>query len=606
MAIIQFPGTDFHDLNLDWILSQVKNLLAEWAETKGEWENIVESNDDFVATVTDEWNDFQEYVTNYLANLPLTEEVSAKIDAMVADGTLLNLITADEGDGSALSDVAGQWLAAHITQETGYVIDDSLTVPGAAADAKATGDAITDLRGAVDEIVTVTSSANLLNPNHITVGKFWKTTAVDGRSIMEQADNSAYSCAYIDVTAGQSYVVTGISYNAYNADAEGYATGIAYTTSGSVATPVLDTSAINAQYGNTDKTTTRVYFSWRHATYETDTFMANVGTSILPYVPYSEPTLVLGEDVNVPYDQIVDIPEPNEYTVDINGGGDFTSIVECFNTIKDIEDHKTVYIMPGTYDIYEELGGYDYVSAIDKTTETMYTVQPWLDNISIIGRGNVVLTMDIDASIDSDIVWMLSPLNVRGNFHIENLTIIAGNSRYAIHDESGVDYPNTTHEYENIRAIKTGSAQAVGCGYSQNSIVKIRNCYFESANSFAYSYHTKGRIMFTAENTVFKTATSTLSYSALRLSQEGDIVGGVALTGHAKISNCYFETNNGVKPIRINKENQGQGVGVNVTDIELINCNVSEILNYYKTSQAKAIAYNTIAGTKTVLVDITE
>ncbi len=141
MAIIQTPGTNFHDLNLDWLLNQMKNCLAEWESTKEDWEDLKQDNADFKA-----------FVTNYFDNLDLSEEVSAKIDSMVEDGTLLELITHDEGDGSALSDVAGQWLSAHITQETGYVIDDSLTVEGAAADAKATGDAITDLKGAIDEM----------------------------------------------------------------------------------------------------------------------------------------------------------------------------------------------------------------------------------------------------------------------------------------------------------------------------------------------------------------------------------------------------------------------------------------------------------------------
>ena len=39
MAFYQFPGTDFHDLNLDWLLQQMKNCLAEWATTKTAWEN---------------------------------------------------------------------------------------------------------------------------------------------------------------------------------------------------------------------------------------------------------------------------------------------------------------------------------------------------------------------------------------------------------------------------------------------------------------------------------------------------------------------------------------------------------------------------------------
>ena len=47
---------------------------------------------------------------------------------------------------SAVTPAVTAWLAEHIAQETGYVIDDSLSVSGAAADAKATGDEIGGLK----------------------------------------------------------------------------------------------------------------------------------------------------------------------------------------------------------------------------------------------------------------------------------------------------------------------------------------------------------------------------------------------------------------------------------------------------------------------------
>lgn len=46
-----------------------------------------------------------------------------------------------------IAEAVSNWLAAHVDPDTGYVIDDSLTVEGAAADAKAVGDAIADFSG---------------------------------------------------------------------------------------------------------------------------------------------------------------------------------------------------------------------------------------------------------------------------------------------------------------------------------------------------------------------------------------------------------------------------------------------------------------------------
>ena len=131
----QFPGTNYHDLNLNWLLGQMKNCLAEWETTKGQWTALAADNAEFKA-----------YVTNYFDNLDVTQEISDKIDALVEDGTLLRILTEDEtGEGSALSDTVGDWLANHLT-ETEPPVDDTLTVPHAAADAYVTGQRISNIR----------------------------------------------------------------------------------------------------------------------------------------------------------------------------------------------------------------------------------------------------------------------------------------------------------------------------------------------------------------------------------------------------------------------------------------------------------------------------
>lgn len=51
-----------------------------------------------------------------------------------------------------VADAVSDWADEHITVSTGVVIDTSLSVAGAAADAKKTGDEITDLKSAIEEI----------------------------------------------------------------------------------------------------------------------------------------------------------------------------------------------------------------------------------------------------------------------------------------------------------------------------------------------------------------------------------------------------------------------------------------------------------------------
>ena len=170
----KYPYTDFHELNLDWFMSEFKKLVAEWEETKGEW------------------NTLHDYVQNYFENLNVQTEINNKINAMILDGTFADIVSpfvtvalpalvagqlpdvvaaqissivaaqisavvADQLPAVAATAAAqevGTWLAAHIDPDTGYVIDDTLTVSQAAADAKTVGDLFTSLKLIDDANVT--------------------------------------------------------------------------------------------------------------------------------------------------------------------------------------------------------------------------------------------------------------------------------------------------------------------------------------------------------------------------------------------------------------------------------------------------------------------
>ena len=88
----KYPYTDFHELNLDWFLSQFKILMNNWDSLKSD-------NEEFKSTMTTNFETlegtvetFTTFVTNYFENLDVQQEVNNKLDEMAEDGTLSDLI----------------------------------------------------------------------------------------------------------------------------------------------------------------------------------------------------------------------------------------------------------------------------------------------------------------------------------------------------------------------------------------------------------------------------------------------------------------------------------------------------------------------------------
>ena len=125
----QFPYSNFHDMNMDEIIKLVRQLADEWAAYQLKWNNLYTDTQQAL-------DDFKAYVYSYFDNLDVQAEINNKIDDMVADGTFSSIVR------TQLAPVVTAWLDENITTPETVVIDSSLTIAGAAADAKAAGDAI--------------------------------------------------------------------------------------------------------------------------------------------------------------------------------------------------------------------------------------------------------------------------------------------------------------------------------------------------------------------------------------------------------------------------------------------------------------------------------
>ena len=76
-----FPYTNFHDLNLNWIMDKVR----EWGE------KVAELADD-VTDMKSMFHSLQDYVTHFFDSLVIKQAVAEKLEQMLRDGELDDIL----------------------------------------------------------------------------------------------------------------------------------------------------------------------------------------------------------------------------------------------------------------------------------------------------------------------------------------------------------------------------------------------------------------------------------------------------------------------------------------------------------------------------------
>ena len=111
----------------------------------GKYNACLESYDNITQLSTDTitaCEQLQDWINSWFDNLDVQEELNNKIDSMVADGSFGTLLhqTLDTQINQQTTNAVTAWLVANVTPTgSAVVVDKSLSIEGAAADAKATG-----------------------------------------------------------------------------------------------------------------------------------------------------------------------------------------------------------------------------------------------------------------------------------------------------------------------------------------------------------------------------------------------------------------------------------------------------------------------------------
>lgn len=180
-------------------ISDVANVETNVDNLATAFNNLQRYVNDHIDAVELDVAQFEEYVTNYLTNLDVQDEINNKLDAMVTSGVMSQLISPIADD--LIPPAVTSWLNTNVDPVgSAVVVDDTLTISGAAADAKVTGDEI----NAIDSVLNYTFDPNV-DIGTLIPGKF-----IDSRNGSAQSADDSSVTDYISVFGGHTIYMSSL------------------------------------------------------------------------------------------------------------------------------------------------------------------------------------------------------------------------------------------------------------------------------------------------------------------------------------------------------------------------------------------------------------
>ena len=222
------------------------------------------------------------------------------------------------------------------------------------------------------------------------------------------------------------------------------------------------------------------------------------------------------ELVNYINNIIDNINVSNATILEVGNGKQFTNLTTAIKSIATSESNNkatksnpyVVYIYDGEYELYDDL---DLASIQDQTLYKRGLEIP--DYVSLIGIGNVTIKCTLPSSEKdhAERVQAISAINTYGENYFENITFIAKNCRYCVHDDGGGEYKNRKIEFVNCTLKHLGndigewapiSQECYGSGYTGGRKGIFKNCVFESEKGIPFYCHTSSQWYMTSPFTL--------------------------------------------------------------------------------------------------------
>jgi len=490
--MFKFPYTNFHELNLDWIIERIKMIKTAVTDAAASASSAKTSE------------------TNAAASQTAAAESAASAEHYY------NTITENVGM------LVTGWLNEHVTP-TSPVVDSSLSISGAAADAKATGDGLTDLNNAIEKTninfnnaITHNYSVNLLENVTPTLGYTYSRNATEDYNYSADANGAIYPV--INIIEGKTYSYVGIR---------------------SYFSSVLYNNESRLEFDNDDGKFTAT---------DNGKLFLSVRRNDIGEAKFYDGDIFIEQGYFVNDLKIYDSDIIKNNIIHVGSTRAIKGFIEAINKSK---DGDTVIFDSEDYDIVEELG------------------ETWLNNYTYESKGygfylggGKKFIFPYGATVkfhytgnNAQVHEFFSPINAgQGDFEIIGLHLSARNCRYCVHDERATNdifyrhtFKNCHFEMDNTGNPDWNSKQCIGGGLGVNGIVNIEDCIFNSVDgTYDVSYHNSqsslAKSFISIKNSWFE--------NTCRFSWYGD---------SQRITSILFDGNSIKAPITVSSEGSGSG-----------------------------------------------